>query len=137
MWEKVKRSVRTIRFDQADSSSTGQTTRDTAISTCNATIVEFERVGIFQLVWNTEQQGQSKQFRLFPPHAVEWLVLVRLAYSLRQIKPLCREWVSRKHVTPLISLAWLASADQAFRGARSCLMHANRLGARDTQSWNS
>jgi hypothetical protein len=90
-------------------------------------IVEHERVGICISPFNWYEMHrarvavQSKQFQLFPPHAVEWLVLDRLACSLRQIKPLCRWSGFKEHVTPLIPLASLAYADQAFRGASSCL----------------
>jgi len=65
--------------DKVCTSSTGQTTRDTAISTCNATIVELERVGICINRYGIPERRvavQSKQFRKpFLPTVVEWLVL--------------------------------------------------------------
>jgi len=84
----------------------------------------------------TEQgwQCSRKQFHIFLPALYpccsRWFVLDRLAYSLRQIKPLCRGAGFKEHVTPLISLASLACADQALGGASSCLMQRH-------QSWTS
>jgi len=83
----------------------------------------------------TEQgwQCSRKQFQHFLapyPCCSKWLVLDRLAYSLRQIKPLCRGAGFKEHVTPPMSLASLACADQALGGASSCLTQRH-------QSWTS
>lgn len=122
------------------SSSTGKPRETRPFSTCNATIVEHERVGIVSIGMGYTQQGwqcSRFNFNTFSPMLSNGWCLTAFGtrYSLRLIKRLCRERVSRKtchspHFTRLVGVC--RSADQALGGASSCLMHANRLGARDT-----
>jgi len=138
--EKVKRSVRAIRFCQACQAPPANHARqdhlhlqchDSGARACGDCINWYG-------IHTAGVAVQSKQFQHFLPPMLSngWcLTAFGTRYSLRLIKPLCRERVSRKtchspHFTRLVGVC--RSADQALGGASSCLMHANRLGARDT-----
>ena len=83
--EKVKRSVRAIRFCQACQAPPANHARqdhlhlqchDSGARACGE---------LYQLVWNTHSRGGSAVVSistLSPPHVVEWLVLDRLRNSL-------------------------------------------------------